>query len=233
VKSTQQDPIHIIVDDRETRCGILEILNAMESVSVTVSRLTCGDYKVEDNLIFERKTLPDLAISIKDGRIFRQGCRLAQSSKRGIIILEGTSRDLTSNGMRREALQGALISLTVFLGIPLLRSRNLQETADLILYTARQNRAVASGALPRHGIRPRGKRKTQLHILQGIPGLGPERAYTLLDKFGSVEAVLTASMEELVSIKGIGARTVNAIRWAVHEPDLEYDRSGEDSDLIL
>jgi ERCC4-type nuclease len=102
-----------------------------------------------------------------------------------------------------------------------------------MLYTARQSREVASGALPRHGIRPRGKHKTQLHILQGIPGVGPERACVLLDKFGSVEAVLTASTEELVSIKGIGANTVDTIHWAVREPETEYNDFGEASDPIL
>ena len=233
VTSTQHNPVHIIVDDREARSGILEILNTMEFVTVTVSRLACGDYEVDDNLVIERKTLTDFAISVKDGRIFRQGCRLAQTHKRGIIILEGTSSDLTASGMRREALQGALITLTVFLGIPLLRSRNLQETVQLMLYTARQSRAVASGALPRHGVRPRGKRKTQLHILQGIPGVGPDRACALLDTFGSVEAVLTASAEELALIKGVGAHTAGAIHWAVHEPDSEYDGSSENPDPIL
>jgi len=227
------NPIRIVVDDREQRCGIIEMFEADESVSLSVSRLACGDYEVEDNLLFERKTLTDLAVSIKDGRIFRQGCRLAQSHKRGIIILEGTSRDLVSSNMRREALQGALISLTVFLGIPLLRSRNLQESAQLMLYTAHQSRAVANGALPRHGIRPRGKRKTQLHILQGIPGVGSERACALLDRFGSVEAVLTASMEELLSIKGIGKKSVEAIHWAVREPDIEYDSLEGDPDPVL
>jgi len=90
----------------------------MEAISVTVKRLTCGDYEVGERLLFERKTLADFAVSVKDGRIFRQGCRLAQSPRRGIIILEGTGNDIASSGMRREALQGALITLTVFLGIP-------------------------------------------------------------------------------------------------------------------
>jgi len=228
-----QDPIRIVVDDREARCGILEILNDMESVSVTVSRLTCGDYEVGERLLFERKTLADLAVSIKDGRIFRQGRRLAQSPKRGIIILEGTSRDLASSGMRREALQGALITLTVFLGIPLLRSRNTRETARLMLYTARQSQTVASGGLPRHGVRPRGKRRTQLYILQGLPGIGPERAGMLLDTFGNIEAVLTASAEELSSIRGIGTHTAKAIQWAVHEPHPAYENSDEASDSFL
>jgi len=211
----------IVVDDRETRCGILEILETIESVTVTIKRLTCGDYEVGGKLLFERKTLVDLAASIKDGRIFKQGCKLAQSDKRSIIILEGTSNDLVSSGMRRESIQGALITLTVFLGIPLLRSRNLQETANLMLYTARQNQSITSGALYRHGVRPRGKRKTQLHILQGLPGIGPERALTLLDRFSTVEAVLTASAEELAMIKGIGKHTAESIQWAVHEADPE------------
>ncbi len=230
MNTTKTNPIRIVVDDREQRSGMVEILATTESVSVSINRLACGDYEVDDKLLFERKALTDLAVSIKDGRLFRQAYRLAQSHKRGIIILEGTGRDLASSHMRREAVQGALISLTVFLGIPLLRSRNLQESARLMLYTALQNRAVASSALPRHGMRPRGKRKTQLHILQSIPGVGPERACTLLDSFGSVEAVLTASMEELLAIKGIGKQSVDAIHWAVHEPDVEYDVSVEDAD---
>ncbi len=223
----------IVVDDRETRCGIMERLETIESVSVTIKRLTCGDYEVDGKLLFERKTLPDLAASVKDGRIFRQGCRLAQSDKRGIIILEGTSNDLVSNGMRREALQGALITLTVFLGIPLLRSRNLQETARLMVYTARQNQSIASGALHRHGVRPRGKRKTQMHILQGLPCIGPERASALLDSFGSIEAVFTASMEDLATIKGIGSHTAKAIDWAVHESGSKYSSSISDTDPVL
>jgi len=135
--------------------------------------------------------------------------------------------------MRREALQGALITLTVFLGIPLLRPQNLQETAHLMLYTARQSRSFVSGALPRHGTRPRGNRRTQIHILQGLPGVGPERARTLLNEFGSIEAILTASAEELSSIKGIGTHTAKAIHWVVREPDIGYGSSREDDDPCL
>jgi len=102
-----------------------------------------------------------------------------------------------------------------------------------MLYTARQSRAVASGALPRHGVRPRGKRRTQIHILQGLPGVGPERARMLLDTCGDIEAVLTASVEELSSIKGIGMHTAKVIHWAVHEPGSGYGSSREDSDPCL
>lgn len=66
-----------------------------------------------------------------------------------------------------------------------------------------------------------GKRKTQLHILQELPGIGPERALTLLERFGSIEAVLTASAKELAMVKGIGKHTAKSIQWAVHEAEPE------------
>ena len=93
-------------------------------VVVRLQRLPVGDYLVDDNLLFERKTLLDLTQSIKDGRLFRQGLRLASASARGVVILEGSSRDLAQSRMRREAIQGALVTLTLSFGIPLLRSAN-------------------------------------------------------------------------------------------------------------
>ncbi len=113
---------------------------------------------------------------------------------------------------------------------PLLQERALHMTTGRLAVA----RFVGKGqGLPRHGIRPRGKRKTQLYILQSLPGVGPERAQALLDAFGSIEGVLTASTEELVMINGIGTLTAKAIHWAVHEPSSEYDRSREDSDPCL
>ncbi|MGZ8919270.1 MAG: hypothetical protein ACXW0T_13705 [Methylobacter sp.] len=47
-------------------------------------------------------------------------------------------RDLAESGMRCDTLQVAFISLTLFLGIPLLRSADAEERAMLILYAIRQ-----------------------------------------------------------------------------------------------
>ncbi|MDA9982443.1 hypothetical protein N9H39_06845 [Gammaproteobacteria bacterium] len=69
--------------------------------------------------------------------MFREASKLAEARLRSLIILEGTISNLNASSMRRESLQGALITLTVYLGVTLLRSRDLQETARLMLYAAR------------------------------------------------------------------------------------------------
>jgi ERCC4-type nuclease len=218
--------IRVVADHREAESAAVAGLRKMEGVALRFGHLEAGDYLVEGLMLFERKTLMDLAESVKDGRLFRQARALASLAEplRGALILEGSSADLARSGMRREALQGALITVTLFFGIPGLRALDGMESARLMLYAARQARAYASGALPRRGIRPKGKRKTQLAILQSLPGVGPGRAEELLGTFGSVEAVLAANTEALAAVPGIGKRTARAIRWAVGEEPAVYQR---------
>jgi ERCC4-type nuclease len=215
-------PLSVVVDDRELSSGVVDLLRQRDEVSIRAERLPTGDYRIDELLLIERKTLVDLVASIKDGRLFTQACRLADSELWTALILEGTGRDLADSGMRREAIQGALITLTLYLGIPLLRSRDPQETAQIMLFAARQGRALASGALQRRGRRPRGKYRTQTRVLQGLPGVGPERAKLLLERFGSVEAVMTAGRDDPESVRGIGKGTAEAIRWAVGESAPDY-----------
>ena len=217
-------PIHILADDRERPSSVIDALKQHDGVEVTVSHMELGDYLLDGRLLFERKTMHDFAASLKDGRLFAQGTRLAASPLHKAIILEGNAYDLASCGIGREALQGALITLTLFLGIPLLRAADPQETARLMLYADIQFDRITEQTAPRlfSGKRPRGKRKTQMRILQSLPGIGPGIAHSLLEQFGSVESILAADEPALQSVAGIGAGRAKTIRWAVSERLAEY-----------
>lgn len=223
--------IEIIADDRERNGNVIERLREHAEVSLAIRRLPLGDYRIDEALLVERKTLPDLVASIKDGRLFGQAHRLIDSPLRKALILEGTAADLAGSGMRREAIQGALIGLTLYLSLPLLRSRDPAETAQLMLFAARQGRLVATGTVPRPGRRPRGKSRIQSRVLQGLPGIGPQRARHLLETFGSLEGVIQADTESLASVRGIGQATAETIRWAVKEPNPVYSGSDEMTSL--
>ena len=218
----REPPVPIVIDDRERASPLPAELARTGVFALEVKRLALGDYLVDGRFLFERKTLPDLALSIQDGRLFGQALRLVQSPLRAALILEGTAADLDGLGMRWEAMQGALVTVTLFIGLPLLRCRTPAETARTFEFVARQGRTVAGGALPRRGRRPRGKAAWQRYLLQGLPGIGPARAARLLERFGTVEAVVAADAAALAAVPGIGRNTARALRWAVEEPRADY-----------
>lgn len=224
-----EDRVQIIVDDRECSGGVIPALHTDGCCRIEIRRMPVGDYLVDGRVLVERKTLPDLIASIKDGRLFRQALRLAEAKSWCVMVLEGASRDIANTGMRREAIQGALVTIALYFGIPLLRSSGPNETARLLIYISRQGRAFSQGCPHRRGRLPRGKRRVQIYILQGFPGIGPRRAARLLDRFGSLERILAAEVEELRGVAGIGVRVAQGIRWAVREDGCCYGTVTPDS----
>ena len=75
---TAINPINIIADDREPD-SVINQLNAYDNIKLIKQRLAIGDYEIDGRLLVERKTLQDLVASIKDGRLFKQAYRLANS----------------------------------------------------------------------------------------------------------------------------------------------------------
>ncbi len=189
----------------------------MEGVSVLVRRLRTGDYLIEGKAVLERKRVPDFLESLRQGRLFSQANRLAASPYRPFLILEGASHEWQRAGVTRAGIQGALVALAIGYGIPVLRSQNEDETARLILFTAHQLHSTTLVVIRRPGRQIRGKRARQIYILTGIPKVGSIRAVRLLDRFGTIEGVMTATAEALTEVEGIGTQTAQQIHWAVHE----------------
>lgn len=209
----------IVVDHREPKT--FRILFEVDA-SVSVEQLSCGDFLVNDQWLFERKTVHDLCVSLVDGRLFKQALQLIQSEYHPVLILEGRSRDIKDLGIRREAVQGALITLSVFFGLPILRSLDPEETVRLIGNTVEQGMRFAAGGVQRAGYRPKGRKARQLYVLQSLPGIGRKRAETLLKHFGGIEAVMSANENELIEVEGIGAPIAEKIRNLVQETGVSY-----------
>jgi len=163
-------PVDIVADDRERASGVIELLRIIPAVSVRIERLAAGDYLADRRILFERKALQDFAVSIVDGRLFKQMPTLIKSKFRAVLILEGSGKDAMALGVRREALQGALISISLILGIPVLRSLAPEETARLIVYAARQIQSVEKKGCPRPGYRPKGKKEGSSAFCRGFRG---------------------------------------------------------------
>jgi excinuclease ABC subunit C len=55
-------------------------------------------------------------------------------------------------------------------------------------------------------------------LLDDVPGLGDTRRKALMKKFGSLKRLRAASLEELMTVPGIGRRTAEAVQAAIAEP---------------
>jgi DNA excision repair protein ERCC-4 len=205
----------IIVDHREAQSGVWEHLSKLPDVRLRWENLRTGDYIVDGSVIFERKTAADFADSVFDERLFLQAKRLTELSLRPAFIVEGTTADWKALALRRDAQQGALITLTLIFDLPVFRSETPKETAQLLVYAGCQLARLGTEVSRYHNGKPKRKRTRQLRLLTTLTGIGPDRAHRLLEHFGSIQACINAPAETLETIQGIGPKTAAAIRELV------------------
>ena len=134
----------IRVDTRER-----DLIAAFQSrkIDVSVETLHVGDVVVGD-IVLERKTLADLAASIKDGRYREQKQRLGQEA-RVIVVIEGRlsyddALDKKTQGIANKTLVSAVLNSALRDGFVVMRTDSLVETLFLIVgISTRLDRYVA------------------------------------------------------------------------------------------
>lgn len=208
-----RDKIDIFYDDREHAENVIHQLSQHGDLSLIKKRLIRGDYQLNGWLI-ERKTLPDLVQSLCDGRLFSQVARLAASSNNTALLIEGRTQDIANYQIHREAIIGALCSISINFHIPVLRSLSQTETAKILYFCATQLNQ-REYELTLIGRKPKRKKNRQLFILQSLPEVGPKLANRLLYHFNNIEAVFTAPVKELIQVEGIGQEKARKIREAI------------------
>lgn len=221
-KVLSNKPFTLKIDHREKSSGIgKEIENAALPFKYEFTHLNTGDYLLEDKIIIERKTLPDFLTSLKSGRLFNQAYRMAKCNACSVIIIEGEKAMADKSLIKRNAVQGSLIHLTIFLGIPILRAKNIKETLELFLSIGNQ---LHKYQYPRSKAtifkNPQFKighsQREKILFLQNLPGIGVHKALSLLESFGSIDKILTAKTSELAEVKGIGVKLANDIYSLIH-----------------
>ena len=216
--------VDIVADVRERPSETFAVLSSRSDVDLTLATLQFGDYSIAGQVSFERKTGDDLGRSIIDGRLFRQVAALRRHADRPVLLVEGLRPLSTPSGVPWHAVRGALVSVAVILGVPVLMAEGPEESAEMMVTAARQLARTTSLGYARPGYRPRGWRRRSLFILQGLPNIGPARGKALLESFGSVAAIMTADADRLTEVDGIGSEVAASILKAVGtEPALPLE----------
>ena len=166
-------------------------------------QLKTGDYIINNEIVVERKTFLDFVRSVIDGRIFRQAANIKRFFDSAFFIVEGKNLYNTGIDIHPHAVKGALVSNVLRWQISVFFSENIGETVFLLWLVANQKVTAYNELSVRPGRSPKRLYKQQLYILQGLPQVDPKLAGELLNHFGSVEAVITASEKDLTGVRGL------------------------------
>ena len=201
------------------------------NIGICVENLKIGDVvimndKDEEKLIIERKTLNDLAASIKDGRYAEQSYRLNGEFLHNhniVYLIEGDIEKWNTNAkynrIKKETLYVTLFSIQYYKGFSVMRTNNVKETAEYIIrlsdkmlrdkkisyYDLSQNKVENYSTVIK---KEKKKNITKENIgeimLSQIPGISSTIANKLMEKYGTIDNFLKEikdNMEELKELK--------------------------------
>lgn len=174
----------------------------------------------------ERRTGNSFVRGIMEKTLFTSAIYLREHFEVPILIVEGEV-NYKYGGMNPQAVRGALSSMMLLYGVHLLATPNPEETAAVIAMIARQEQV----GIPEISLIP--KRKAidlpdmQRRVIEMLPGSGMTLARTLLQQFGSVRDIVNATADELLTVRGVGAKTaremIRVLRAEYEAVDTERD----------
>jgi len=203
--------VKIFADHRESASNVSRHLEEL-GADVSCKQLKVGDYIISDRVCIERKTCTDFIGSILNQRLFRQMGELTDNFDTPVMIIEGTPSNLFCNGIHPNAVRGVLSSISVDHRIPMIWTQNPKETAAQIYRMAhREQIGKTTGISVRGAKKPESTERLQEFIVAGLPSINSKLSSRLLERFGSVKNVFSATHEELMEIDKIGDKKAKQI----------------------
>jgi ERCC4-type nuclease len=190
------------------------------NVPVVRQRLDVGDVVIvteKVDFVLERKTWADLASSLCDGRWSEQQARMRVEGDdvNKIVqfgyIVEGALWDWSERArMNPKALWGALIKAQVRDGFHVFHAASKESSVDLVLYLYEQlstngfqstSRNIATGSGQK---RKRDNlvddRAILVAMLTVIPGMSPQKADVIVQRYASAHAIGQANVSDLAAL---------------------------------
>lgn len=190
---TQNKPLHVIIDNREQK--LMALLDKKKDVITYESKqLDIGDVIITSEVAIERKEGFDFVASIMDNRLFEQLLRLKDTYQYPILLLEGLNNEVFENtGMKISSIYGALSFISYKLGISVIPTRNLEDTAIVVERIAyREQVKDAMPIFSRKAPKAMSKKERRSFIIEGLADIGSKKASTLIARFKTPYEVFKA-----------------------------------------
>jgi Fanconi anemia group M protein len=221
----------VVIDQRELDSTIARELSKRDGYQTRLETLAVGDYILSDRVVVERKTVSDFLDTLtgKDRSLFGQARDMSRHYARPVVVIEGEGLYEERN-IHPGAIRGAIASLAVDFGVSVLHTRDETDTVELLATIASREQTERDRTVSVHGEKSaKTLDEQQEYVVSAIADVGPVTAQSLLSHFGSVEAVMTATEEELQEVRGVGAKTATRVREVVGS-DYAYEEGTDAND---
>jgi ERCC4-type nuclease len=201
------------VHERASRIpSLLESLGAQ----VEIRALTRGDYVVGPGTVVERKTVRDLHLSIINGRFWHQMRKIRAAGNSPYLVIEGLS--VFGGPVRNNGVRGTCLAVSD-LGIAIVRTQDAPDTAAWLYQLAVRRQEGSFRVRPPYAHLPRSADISPVEAaLAAAPDVSVITARKILATFGSLRQVCEASVDDLLSIPGVGIKRATAIAALIHDP---------------
>lgn len=214
--------VKIIADYRERSSGIVREL-ARKGLDVELQQLVIADFVIQTKNLdgdimtigIERKTVNDFLNSIIDKRLLAQLIEMKKFFSSCLLIIEGEENIYQIRNFHPNSIRGMLATLAVDFQVPMISTKNIRDTAsflEIIANRLEKNRSVVNLLKKPKALT---LKQQQESLIQSLPGIGPQLARNLLEKFGSVKKILSANEKQLQKVDKIGEKKASRIRKVI------------------
>lgn len=215
--------LSIITDNILKNSPVAEQLRT-RGVDIRTANLLAGQYQVTDKCAILHVTAAEFARWTADKEIFRRISELKRAVVEPVLIVEGQA--VTTGRMPSPAAtRGTLAFLAMHNRVPVLFTANTDETVDLIYAMANQaQNGMGEKMSPTAGIvAPDDENGGNGHgggeddmmpcerIVRLIPEVSPSTARAMLQRFGNLRDLFSATTKDLTKITGLGPRKAKKI----------------------
>jgi len=217
-EKTKMEPkrLHVYVDQRERNSGIAKKLSEM-GVEVRIHQMEVGDYMVSEGVAIERKTVSDFLQSLIDKRLMEQMSNLSRNFEVPLLIIEGDNFSLyTERNIHPNAIRGAMASIAVNFGVPVIFTRDADDTASFLHILAKREQDATDKEIALRGSkRAMSTAEQQRFIVESLPNVSAVLAKRLLKHFGTVQKIFDAGSMQLQEVDGIGSKKAQEIKRVI------------------
>jgi len=200
----------IVMDSREP--DSLKDLMRRSGLSYRIKKLPAFDYIINDKIGIERKCYPDLVGSVVERRLHKQLDKMIGSKYRPYVLIEGhiaQANKITTyvnvKGDCEDIARGAMVSIAINYGVPILHSFNQYETVEILKKIDKTDPNKYKPSLPK----PRKKISNTAKVLNIIDGVGVSTAVNIVNQIG--HNLNTYNINNLVTVTGVGKKTAEKI----------------------